>query len=462
MAASGPAGRSRGGDAASGPGGAAAVTPPPDRAAAEDPPQGRIDPLPPVLARGAPAAVLAALPGARAVGGAVRDALAGLPVHDVDIAAPLPPDSIAARLQQAGLKVFETGLSHGTVTAVLDHEPVEVTSLRRDITTDGRHAEVEWTTDWREDAARRDFTINAMSLSADGALWDYFGGRGDLEAGRVRFVGDAATRLAEDYLRALRFFRFQARYGRGAPDPQAVAAIRAAVPGLARLSAERVWMEIKRLLEAPDPTGALDLMAETGVLGAVLPEAVPPQLGPLRRALEAGLPRDPLLRAAIVLDPATAGAGRRIASRLKLSNEERDRLVRLHDFGQANPEMPDLGDPVRRGRWLVTRGDAQAAMDEAWLAEARTGTDLSALRAWIAATPMPGFPLLGRDAAAAGVPPGPAMGELLRDVRAWWQEGGAAADREACLALLRDLAAARGLVRPAGAAVAEEDGQRPG
>ena len=262
-----------------------------------DPPQDRIAP-PAILGRGAPAAVLAALPGARAVGGAVRDALAGRPIHDVDIAAPLPPAAIAQRLTRAGLKVFETGLAHGTVTAVLAGEPVEVTSLRRDVATDGRHAEVEWTTDWREDAARRDFTINAMSLSADGALWDYFGGRGDLAAGRVRFVGDAAVRLAEDYLRALRFFRFQARYGRGAPDPEAMAAIRAAVPGLARLSVERVWMELKRLLEAPDPTAALALMAETGVLAAVLPEGFDlPTARSVDRGGRAGRPAAALRRA---------------------------------------------------------------------------------------------------------------------------------------------------------------------
>ena len=192
-----------------------------------DPPQGRIAP-PPVLRRGAPAAVLAALPGARAVGGAVRDTLAGRPVQDVDVAAPLPPEEVARRLEAAGLRVFETGLAHGTVTAVLEGEAVEVTSLRRDLATDGRHATVDWTSDWQEDAARRDFTINAMSLSAEGDLWDYFSGREDLSAGRVRFVGDPATRLAEDTLRALRFFRFQARYGRGAPEAAALAAIRAA------------------------------------------------------------------------------------------------------------------------------------------------------------------------------------------------------------------------------------------
>jgi poly(A) polymerase/tRNA nucleotidyltransferase (CCA-adding enzyme) len=413
----------------------------------QDPPHDRLSPPPAVLARPAAAAVLAALPGARAVGGAVRDALADRPVQDVDIAAPWPPEAIAERLRAAGLKVFETGIAHGTVTAVRAGEPVEVTSLRRDVATDGRHAEVAWTTDWREDAARRDFTINAMSLAADGRLWDYFGGRADLAEGRVRFVGDPATRLAEDYLRALRFFRFQARYGAGAPDPAAIAAIRAAVPGLARLSAERVWMELKRLLEAPDPTGALALMAEAGVLGAVLPEAVPPALPDLARGLAAGLPPDPLPRLAALLAPETADAGAAIATRLRLSTEERDRLVALHDRAAARPAMPgaDLG---ARRRWLARQGTTAAARDAAWLAEARGGGDLSALRAWIAETPVPELPVQGRDALALGVAPGPAVGRLLRALREWWEEGGCAADRDACLARLRAMLPAEGGATP--------------
>jgi poly(A) polymerase/tRNA nucleotidyltransferase (CCA-adding enzyme) len=224
-------------------------------------------------------------------------------------------------------------------------------------------------------------------------------------------------------------------------------AIRAAVPGLAQLSAERVWMELKRLLDAPDPGGALDLMAAAGVLGAVLPEAVPPQTDALRRVLAAGLPRDPLLRLAVVLDPATAGSGWAIAARLRLSSEERDRLVRLHDGQGGRPIVPD-GDTTAedRRRWLATRGDRHAALDEAWLAEARDGTDCSALRAWIAAEPFPEMPAFGRDAVALGVPPGPVIGRLLAALRDWWLECGCTAGREACLARLRELAAARGLL----------------
>ena len=401
-----------------------------------DPPRARITP-PPILACPAPAAVLAALPGARAVGGAVRDALAGLPVADVDIAAPLPPEEIAERLRAAGLKVFETGLSHGTMTAVLGRMPVEVTSLRRDVETDGRHAVVEWTTDWREDAARRDFTINAMSLSAEGWLWDYFGGRADLAAGRVRFVGRAAERIREDYLRALRFFRFHARYGRGTPDAEAIAAIREAVPGLSRLSAERVWMELKRLLEVPDPTEALALMAETGVLNAVLPEAR--DLGPIGALVRIGAPRDALLRLAALLPP-DAAVVRPLAARLRLSGEEAARLEAL----QGPPPPPDLAEPGLRA--LVAEQGNDRLIERAWLAEARgLPGDWATFRTRVAALPRPVFPLQGRDVLAEGIPPGPRVGALLAATRRWWLEGGCFAGREECLARLRELAAEDGV-----------------
>jgi poly(A) polymerase/tRNA nucleotidyltransferase (CCA-adding enzyme) len=410
--------------------------------AEEDPPHAAVVPPPAFLSAPAPAAVLAALPGARAVGGCVRDALAGRPVHDVDVAAPLPPEGIMPLLRRAGMKVFETGLAHGTVTAVLGGQPVEVTSLRRDVATDGRHAEVAWTADWREDAARRDFTINAMSLAADGRLWDYFGGRDDLAAGRVRFVGDPATRLREDYLRALRFFRFQARYGRGEPDRAALAAIRAAVPGLARLSAERVWMELKRLFQAPNPADAVALMAETGVLGTWLPEATPPQLQALRRLASADAPRDAALWLAAMLPPESSGFAAEIAGRLRMSNEERKDFISLHYAEASNPSTPGSSETERRA-WLISRDMPITAMQEAWLAEARDGKDRSDLRRWIDATPWPSFPIFGRDVVALGIEPGPRIGQLLREVKGWWSKGGGVADRDACLQKLRELAAAR-------------------
>lgn len=406
----------------------------------QDPPADRIDP-PDWLRSGAPAAVLRALPGSRAVGGAVRDALAGRPVHDVDVAAPLPPEAIAGRLREAGLKVFETGLQHGTVTAVLDHEPVEVTSLRRDVSTDGRHATVAWTESWREDAARRDFTVNALSLDAEGNLWDYFGGRADLAAGVVRFVGDPATRLAEDYLRALRFFRFQARYGRGEPDRAALEAIRAAVPGLARLSAERIWMELKRLLEAPDPVEALALMRELGVLGAVLPEAG--ALAPLRRL--GGAP-DPLLRLAVLLGAGTqtaSGEGEAVIRRLRLSGAEGKRLRALLAGPPPNPAL----DGTALRQWLADT-PSEAAADASLAAEAADGQDRAALRARIAATPRPVFPLQGRDGLELGIPPGPALGQALAEVRRRWWEGGCTAGAAECRAMLRALAEEAGRDQP--------------
>lgn len=409
------------------------------------------------------AAVLAALPGARAVGGCVRDALAGRDSADVDVAAPFAPEVIAARLREAGLKVFETGLAHGTVTAVLNRAPVEVTALRRDVLTDGRHAVVEWTSDWREDAARRDFTINAMSLTAEGALFDYFGGRGDLASGLVRFVGDPDTRLAEDYLRALRFFRFQARYGRGVPDPAAVAAIRRAVPGLGRLSAERIWMELKRILSVPEPLAAVALMAATGVLGAVLPEAEPPDLLPALLAI--GAPADALLRLmGLLFTPEPTALAQRIGAvrrRLRPSGAEAallEALATQDDELAPNPFQlsPSLSDAALRPmlaraerQWrgvettaLLLRRSwlAQALPREIWFLPETWTTDAEAwtgLRRRIAALPVPQFPLAGRDAMALGMPPGPAIGALLEVVRSWWLARGCEDDRETCLVELR-------------------------
>ena len=190
----------------------------------------RID-LPELLQTPGLPEVLSAVPRARLVGGCVRDTLAGLEVADIDLATPDAPADVIAALEQAGLRALPTGLAHGTVTALAEGRGFEITTLRHDLQTDGRHAVVAFTDDWRADAARRDFTINAMSATPDGTLFDYFDGAADLQAGRVRFVGDAATRIAEDYLRILRFFRFFARYAAGAPDSEAMAAIETGVPG---------------------------------------------------------------------------------------------------------------------------------------------------------------------------------------------------------------------------------------
>jgi len=368
-------------------------------------------------------AVLAALPGARLVGGCVRDAIAGRAVADVDLATPSPPDEVTLALQAAGLRAVPTGLDHGTVTAVSGGRGFEVTTLRRDKTTDGRHAQVAWTTDWQEDAARRDFTMNAMSMLPDGAVFDYFGGVADLHAGRVRFVGDPAARIAEDYLRILRFFRFHARYGHGDPDPAALEALRDGVPGLARLSPERVWSELKRILTTADPRGALRLMAGLGVLVAVLPYAL--DLARLDRLVQADGPPDPLLRLAALVP----GAGLDLAARLRMSVAERDRLLAL----AGPPPEPGMDDDALRR--LLADAPPGALPGRAWLA-GNAGPTWDALRARLAALPRPVFPLEGRDALVLGVPPGPAVGELLRAVRAWWLDGGCRANAAACRAEL--------------------------
>ncbi len=360
--------------------------------------------------------LFAALPAARLVGGCVRDHLAGEPSHDIDLATPDEPAAIMQALRAAALRGVPTGLEHGTVTAIVDGRGFEVTTLRRDVLTDGRHAKVEWTTDWQADAARRDFTINAMSMTRDGTLFDYFGGQDDLRRRRVRFVGAAAARVAEDYLRILRYFRFQARYG-GEPDPAALAAIAGGIPSLATLSAERVWSELKRILTAADPGPALALMQRLGVLAAIVSEGADP-------ARLAGLPPDPMLRAAGLL----TGDPTAFARRLKLSSAETERLLALRG-------PPASGDDAALRRALAdTPGDVLAG--RSWLAG-----QPSELRARLAALDRPVFPLEGRDAVALGVPPGPRVGALLRAVRAWWRDGGCVADAAACRAELARLAA---------------------
>lgn len=392
-----------------------------------DAPSLRIAP-PPFLGEPGLAAIMAALPGARVVGGAVRDVLAGRDVADVDLGTPEEPEQAAALLRTAGLRVIPTGIEHGTVTAMADGRGYEVTTLRRDVATDGRHAVVAFTTDWREDAARRDFSLNALSMRRDGAVFDYFGGIEDLRAGRVRFVGDPAARISEDYLRILRFFRFQARYGRVAPDAATLAAIRAGVPGMAKLSAERVWGELRRILAGPVAGRTLALMDSLGVLGAVLPEGADPA------RLDPALPADPILRLAAI----TRGDPDALAARLRLSNPERARLAELGSGPTPRPEdddaslrrlLADIEPPLLEGRaWLA------GGADPAW----------AELRARLAGMVRPVFPLAGRDVLSLGIAPGPHVGALLGAVRQWWLEDGCVADAAACMARLEEAIASDG------------------
>jgi len=374
----------------------------------------RLNP-PPFQADSALSAVWDALPEARVAGGAVRDVLAGRPVSDIDLATPRAPEAVTEALVKAGLRVVPTGLAHGTVTAVVDGRGFEVTTLRRDVETDGRHAVVAFTTDWRQDASRRDFTFNAMSMARDGRVFDYFGGATDLAAGRVRFVGDPALRIHEDYLRILRFFRFYGRYGRVPPDHDTRAALCAGIPGLARLSVERVWTELRLILSADDPSAAVALMDRLGIWREVLPEAA--AISRLK-----GLPPDPILRLAAML----TGDPLALALRLKLSLEDRDRLVRL----RATP-APRPGDDDAALRRLLADHETTDVIDRVWL---DSGPD--ALRQRLAVMQRPVFPLEGRDVLALGVAPGPLVGTLLREVRQWWLDGGCTAGRSACEAEL--------------------------
>ncbi|GLR67586.1 cytidine(C)-cytidine(C)-adenosine (A)]-adding enzyme [Acidocella aquatica] len=370
------------------------------------------------------AALWDALPQARMVGGAVRDMLAGREVADVDFAVPLSPQEVIARVRAAGLKAVPTGLAHGTVTVVACGRGFEVTSLRRDVATDGRHAVVEFTDDWEMDASRRDFTINAMSATRDGAVFDYFGGREDLAAGRVRFVGEAGRRIAEDYLRILRFFRFFARYGRGAPDAQAVAAIVALREGVRSLSAERVWSEVKQILRADDPRAVVALMRETGVLELVLPQADEARLAGM---VARGAPVDELLRVAALL----RGDAGLFAQRWRLSGAEQVRLAALM---VPDALAPDADDAALRRALAEVPGEI--LIGRSWLGQDdRLGWD--DLRARIAAMARPVFPVQGRDVVALGVPPGPGVGEVLDAVRRWWMAGGCVADARACLGRAR-------------------------
>jgi poly(A) polymerase len=398
-------------------------------------PDGRIAPQP-WMSEPATEAVLKALVaesgGARFVGGCVRDALLGRAIGDIDIATPLVPEEVMRRLEAAGIRVVPTGLAHGTVTAVAAPRHFEVTTLRRDVETFGRHARVAFTDDWAEDAQRRDFTMNALFLDPYGNVFDPVRGLGDLLAGRVRFVGDAATRIREDVLRLLRFYRFHAHYGKGAADAEARAACRALAALLPTLSGERVATETLKLLAAPDPLPTLRMMAEDGVLAAFLPEVR--HFGRLAAVVPLEPTPDALRRLGTLLDDA-AGAAASVAERLRLSNEQSDRLIAT----AAPPVAVDLAGDERAQRRALHRLGTDLYRDLV-LRRAAEGGDAMRARALLALAeawrPLE-FPLKGRDVTALGVPAGPEIGRLLAAIAAWWEDGDFRADRKAALAELQ-------------------------
>jgi poly(A) polymerase len=341
----------------------------------------------------------------RWVGGAVRDTLLGHPVKDIDAATPLTPDEMIARLDAAGIRNVPTGIDHGTVTAVLPGGPVEITTLRKDVSTDGRRATVAFSDDWQEDAARRDFTINALyadPLSLE--LFDWFDGLADLRKGRVRFVGDPRRRIREDHLRILRYYRFQARFG-AMLDPEAETACRELSPMLKGLSRERVGWELQHLLAVGDPTATVARMFQEGVLGVVLPETGDQEIATFENLVEAervaALPPSPIRRLAALL-PAMPRTAEQVAARLRLSTAQKKRLVSASDRG-----MPP-GD----ARALAYRLGREEASDRLLLA----GEDPSPLIGWT----IPELPLKGGEIVARGIAAGPEVARILQAVEERW------------------------------------------
>ncbi len=361
----------------------------------------------------------------RFVGGCVRDTLLGLDVSDVDLATRLAPEEVMRRLKRAHIKAIPTGIAHGTVTAVPRGGPVEVTTLRRDVSTDGRRATIAYTDDWREDAARRDFTINALSADPETlTVYDYFGGEEDLAQRRVRFIGDPLTRIAEDHLRILRFFRFHARFGRGDPDAAALETCAARANDLMALSRERIADELLKLLALSAPDSTVQLMVERGILRPVLPENGPDGVERLARLVEsetaAGLEAQPIRRLAALLpaDPDIAAA---VAARLRLSRKAAKRLV-----SAAERDPGDRSDP----RALAYRIGADQAADRLLLLDGGDRLpveEIGRLSRWS----RPRFPLTGGDLIAMGLEPGPIVARTLQAIEREWIESGFPAEDEA-------------------------------
>lgn len=386
----------------------------------------------------------------RVVGGAVRNSLMGLGASDIDMATTLLPQEVMARAEAAGIKAVATGIDHGTVTLVIDGKPFEITTLRRDVETNGRHAEVAFGTDWKVDAERRDLTINALYADVSGAVIDLVGGLPDIESRTVRFIGEAEKRVAEDYLRVLRFFRFFAWYGSGRPDADGLRACARARSKLSGLSAERVWGETKKLLSADDPGRALLWMRQAGVLTEVLPEtekwgidAIPGLVG-AERAF--GWKPDPLLRLAAIVPPDTERLTE-MAKRLRLSKAE---AAFFASWANA-PAIPATIADTAFDRMLYRSGAAGLATRlKLALAVARQKTEndpsllpevarLKRLLARAEAWQRPVLPVSGADVLEAGVAAGPRVRELLQKLEEGWIEGNFNADRATLIARLTSL-----------------------
>jgi poly(A) polymerase len=381
----------------------------------------------------------------RAVGGAVRDALLGLPVTEIDLATTARPEQVMTLAKKAGLKPVPTGFEHGTVTVIADGIPFEVTTLRCDVETFGRHATVAFTEDWKEDARRRDFTLNALYADRDGTVFDPLGGYGDLVAGRVRFIGDAESRIKEDYLRILRFFRFNAYYGKSPLDEDGLKAAVRLRGGLDQLSAERVSAELQRLLVAPQAMRAIETLFDYGLLAGLLGGV--PRLKRFARltAIETELGREPnaMLRLA-ALGVFVQEDAPRLAARFRLSNAEQATLA-LGAGDHARNELPDETS-AKRSLYELGRDNYDAHVLLAW-ADSGDNPDDKRWRAVLALPERwqaPAFPLRGADIVALGTVKGPEIGEILRRLEAEWIAGGFAEDRDRLIAKTAALAGKTG------------------
>ena len=369
---------------------------------------------------------------ARVVGGAVRNELLRLPVAEIDVATTAPPEQVVRRVQAAGWKAVPTGIEHGTVTVVIDTHPFEVTTLRQDVETFGRKARVKFGRDWRADAERRDFTINALSACADGEVFDYVGGLADIAARRVRFIGDPRQRISEDYLRILRFFRFHAHFADGPPDAAGLHACIAGRAGLETLSRERVRSELMKLFIAPRAVSTLAVMSESGLLGPVLGGVADVCSFERMTTIEAALAldADPVRRLG-ALGVMVREDAERLLQRLRLSTAEAERLIALDPWWRVTPEAG-----AQAGRALLYRLGAQSFTDRvlmAW-AHARADADDAAWRE-LANLPRrwskPAFPLKAADFIRRGVPAGPLLGAAMRAAEDAWVAADFPADRAA-------------------------------
>lgn len=377
----------------------------------------------------------------RAVGGAVRNSLIGEPVMDVDLCTTALPQQVMRRAQKAGLKAIPTGIDHGTVTVVSSGEAFEITTLREDVETFGRHAVVRFGRDWTHDAARRDFTLNALYCAADGTLHDPLGGLADCLARRVRFIGDASQRIREDYLRILRFFRMHASYGRGDLDAEGLSASIALRDGLRQLSAERIGTELKRLVTTAGAAPVVHLMEDSGILEIVTGGVA--RLADFE-ALKHLQPDLPEAAAAPVCLAALFGFGaddlERLAERLRLSNAERDRMVGARlaaDHIVAAPDAQRVVKALLVDEGMATAADGLALAAAMLRARGEDEGQLAAARALLTDWTVPVFPVTGRDLIELGLEKGPALGAELARLRTAWADSDYTASRSGLLALIR-------------------------